>query len=91
MTPKVNSYFSGAGFSSLAAAKRAGWLILIRNIGPADWIHYGAYITHPKHGSAFLSDRKAMWMRKDASEAALARINDLTPTTELSGAKRPVE
>ena len=79
---QIPSVGSDGGFGSLAEAKRAGWLIRIRNIGPADWIHYGAYITHPTHGSDFLSDRNNNWMRADASRAALARINEMTPNSE---------
>lgn len=75
----MNGFGSDGGFGSLAAAKRGGWLVRIRNLGPKDWVHYGAYVSHPKHGSEFLSDRHDNWSRSDASNAALARINEMMP------------
>lgn len=78
----------GAGFGSLAAAKKAGWRVSIRNIGPPDWWHFGAWIAHPDHGNDYLQSRKDDWMREDAKRAALERINEMMQNTELSDAKR---
>ena len=69
------SVASTGGFASLYAAKKAGWYVSIRNAGPSDWVHYSAYVQHPKYGDAFMVDDDANWMRKDAQAQALARIN----------------